>query len=167
MATWTSMTARTVGDLITEADFDALQDNLTFLLGMGNITIQSHDASGNYTTTSTSLTPVDSTNLSVAQTVYGGPVEMEFMCSVSADTAATEVILSFEIDGTDETYGHGLLWVLIQDTNEFVPMTVRFIKEGLSNASHTIRPSWRVDANTGQLKSDSSKQQAVFTVKAH
>lgn len=71
MPTWTSMTNRSAGDTIAEADWDAYQGNLEYLLEPNhdcNIT-----SGSGYTVTGTSFAPLDAA-LDITLTTYGGPV---------------------------------------------------------------------------------------------
>ena len=100
MPDWTLMNDLTTGDLVTEADMDALRGNLEYLLDPNHERIR-RDTS-NYTTTSTSFVDVDATNLVITLETHGGPVLVSLTGAISMAGTGAIVYLDVEVDGTRE-----------------------------------------------------------------
>jgi len=93
MAVWTAMDDLTAGDLVKEADMDAIRGNIEYLHEPNTATI-AHDNSADYSTTSVSYVDVDATNVTLALTTYGGPILI--MATFSA--ANTTLAWGFQFD---------------------------------------------------------------------
>lgn len=121
--------------------------------GYNRIVRSANAGAGNdYTTTSTSLTLVDATNLAMRLECSGVPVRASLRGRISMNTTGNTVLLAFALDGaivdaptTDGQYG-GLSPVTTADIPfnfmwDFAP----------SSGSHLLQPYWRVTAGTATL----------------
>jgi len=69
MPSWTPMADLEMGDIVTEADMDAIRGNIEYLLNPNGDTV---NQSGPYTISTTSYADVDSTNLKITFETNGG-----------------------------------------------------------------------------------------------
>jgi hypothetical protein len=73
MAVWTAMDDLSTGELVTEADMDAIRGNIEYLLDPNSDSV-AYDNSADYTTTSATYVDVDATNVTMSVTTSGGPL---------------------------------------------------------------------------------------------
>ncbi len=99
MPDWTTMRSLATGDLVTEADMEALRGNIEYLLDPSHQRIL-RTAASSYLTTSTTFVDVDSTNLSLSLTTHGGPVLVIFSGCVYGSVTSVRAYLDVAIDGT-------------------------------------------------------------------
>lgn len=151
MATWTTMNNLSTGDLVTEADMDAIRGNIEYLLNP-NEQRQQHTAGSNYTTTSTSFVDVDATNLACTITTNGGPVLVIFTGTITNATVLKVVNLDIDVDGTRESgVSEGLLAVQEPVADYLMNGCFSTLVTGLDAGSHTFKLQWSVDGGTGKL----------------
>jgi hypothetical protein len=112
------------------------------------------DNTGAYSTTSTSLTAVDNTNLRASLTTTGGKVEVYMMGQVYGSTT---LVIGFDIliDGTTYYYNNlgfraGAL-KRVTTAKDHLEIVARI--SGLSAAAHTFDLAWNVNTGTGYLES--------------
>lgn len=109
------------------------------------------DEGSDYTTTSTTFTEVDATNLSLTITTTGGDVLVFFSGSVRM-SANRYGFFNIEVDATDKftNDGHTMIFGTPTDT-ALAPVTMAVLCEGLSAGSHTFQLKWKVGSGGGTL----------------
>jgi len=143
---YTGMKNLAAGDLVTEADMDALRQNLDYL----HLPNAVYTGRGGISTTSTNY--VDIAGLSAVHTAYGGMTNA--FLSVSVVTALMPgIYIAIDIDGTTVAVagyltidiGRGMAVTLVHAT-------------ALASGVHTIKAQWKASAagvtagiSTGQL----------------
>lgn len=138
MASWTTMRDLTTGDLVTEADMDAIRGNIEYLLNPNIDEYIDTNTATSYSTTSTSFVDVDNTNLNLTITTYGGPVLILVMGALRGPAASEYVYLDVSIDGSREgDTTRGL--VAATSTSLQRGSLINMIKTGLSAGSHTFK----------------------------
>lgn len=152
---WTSMTNLSTGDLVSEADMDAIRGNIEYLLDP-NKQIIKHDNGADYTTTSTSFVDVDATNLSLTITTNGGPVLVSAAFTWGANTGNITVYFDLDVDGASYTSSKGVHF-------EYYPASTgshlggfSVLVDGLTAGSHTFKLQWKVGSGTGRIYSNGS-----------
>jgi hypothetical protein len=120
------------------------------------IQIIERNNSGNYTTTSTTLVAVDTTNLRVSLTTTGGTVELFFEGKI--DHSATAAIgFDFHIDGTTWHYNNLGFYAGAIETAAGTPSRMTNLSamiDGLSAGAHTFDLGWRTNSGTATLNSN-------------
>lgn len=101
------------------------------------------DEATDYTTTSTSFSDIDSTDLSMTLTTAGGKLICWFTGVVTV--TANRVALNVSIDGTNQFADDGLIDAGSQLSGG-TPITFIAILENVSAASHVFRLRWKVTA---------------------
>lgn len=143
--TWTS-------DLVTVADFNAqIRDNLIELKDPPG-DFYDVDELADYTTTSTSFTDVDATNLALTITTNGGDVMIWFN-GTFAVTSNNPFFLDVDVDGARAAGDDGIISVRqsLTAVNGAVPMSFVFWVTGLTAGSHTFKLQWKTAAGTVTL----------------
>ena len=157
MTDWTAPRTWSTGDALTAALMnEQLRDNLTVLKDpaseMSELT--------QYSTTSTSWTDVDGTNLSFTITTEGGDVIIGFSGTGQAGAGGqTTAYFDVDIDGTRMGGDDGLIFESGNSaTNEEMYHNLSFVllKEGLSAGSHTFKLQWKVSGGTWYLLGNTS-----------
>lgn len=161
MPSWTTMNDLATGDLVTEADMDAIRGNIEYLLDPNKARVLRNN-SGNYTTTSTAFVDVDATNLAVTLTTNGGPVLVIASGAARNTSSSDATCFDAAVDGTriGADFDQGL--VRVTGTN-YGSMAFAALVTGLSAGSHTFKLQWRVTAATGNLISESGKHPVQFS----
>jgi hypothetical protein len=151
MATWTTMTDLSAGDLVTEADMDAIRGNIEYLLNPNNNGVVR--ASG-YNTTSTSFVDVDATNVKATILTNGGPVLVWVSASFSHSANFGVCNLDIAVDGSRQGSTGGLLASKLNSLNAEPAITIAILATGLSAASHTFKLQWKTNAGTLTLRAN-------------
>lgn len=137
------------GAIVGTSDMNAIGEDLNYLKAMpfDNYLLQE---GADYSTSSTSFTDIDSSDLALSVTTTGGDLEISFYGSFNINTSAF-VYLDVDVDGTRVGLDDGL--VIENLSSGVAGRTVGFIvrKSGLSAAAHTIKLQWKVSANTATL----------------
>lgn len=115
-------------------------------LGESSVT---NRTAGNVTTSSTSL--VDLTDASITLTTKARRIAFAFSCMASNDTANASNVFNINIDGT-LLYGTDGLGFEVNAPNDARIITISGVTATLTEASHTIKVQWKVDAaSTGTV----------------
>lgn len=168
MPDWTAMTNRAAGDVILEADWDAYQGNLEYLLDPNKQTAN-YTAGSHYSTTSGTFANVDGTNLSLTVETHGGPVLVCFTGTLSATGGTTNSpgAFDFTVDGTRFASANtlGLLATRSVGAGEYQNVSFAVLVTGLTAGSHTFTLQWlRVSGDrTLQLCSTAATSPVVFS----
>lgn len=151
--TWVTARTWTAGELITASIMNAhVRDNLNALkTPAGGYSVINEGS--DYTTTSTSFTDIDTTDLSLTFTTAGGDVIIFFCGSMNGGTIgqSTFVDIHESVAGTRLGGDDGLLQIVYATALNVVPVTICYRATGLSAASHTFKMQWKVTANTATL----------------
>jgi len=153
MPDWTLMNDLTTGDLVTEADMDALRGNLEYLLDPNHQRIRRD--SGNYSTTSTTFVDVDSTNLSITLETHGGPVLVSLVGAASMSGASVVTYFDLTVDGVRQGSasgtGDGLLAFGSPASSVRHNVSFGYLITGLPAGTYTFKLQWRVSSSTVYL----------------
>lgn len=153
MPDWTLMNDLTTGDLVTEADMDALRGNLEYLLDPNHQLIR-RDA-GTYSTTSTSFVDVDPTNLALTLETHGGPVLVSLTGAGSMNSIGALTYFDVEVDGvragSSSASGAGLIAYTSPAASTQQNVSFSFLVTGLAAGTHTFKLQWRVSSTTTYL----------------
>lgn len=145
MPTWTSMTNRSAGDTITEADWDAYQGNLEYLLSP-NASAAKYNAGSHYSTTSGSFANVDATNVAATITTYGGPVLVWFngVLTATGGTTSSDGAFDVTVDGTRYASAntYGIIRTAVLGSGVFLSVSFTVLVTGLAAGSHTFILQW-------------------------
>lgn len=145
---WAAMSNKATGDLVTEADMDAIRGNIEYLLdpSKGRVVV----ASGTYSTTSTSFVAVNAA-VSITLETHGGPVFISASGVVSVDTTPHLVKIGINIDGT--VYPSSTLggYAASQANTDFLGQWHITDIVPLAAGSHTIQLVWNIDAGTATM----------------
>lgn len=150
---WTTPPTWATNDIPSATDLNnLLRDNANYLLsGRPNNQVL-RDNGANYTTTSTSFSNVDGTNVSITLTVISGKVLIWF--NGGASNGAGSTFFDVTVDGT--RVGSGFTGGLCIQSQTFSSPVGFFVEvTGLSAGSHIFNLQWRVNANTGVLRAGS------------
>lgn len=149
--TWTAPTTRTTGELITASIWNTdVVDNLAYLFDPNGA---EYVAAGTLTTTSTSFTDIDGTNmkLTVSTTQANAPVTIGFSAAATADAAAI-VYFDIDIDGTREGETTvGLHHFYGSNAAQYHPVGFVWRTSIASAGSHIFKMKWKVSTSTGRL----------------
>lgn len=151
MPSWTTMNDLTTGDLVTEADMDALRGNIEYLLSPN--TAQVLRDSGDLTTTSTAF--VDAAGLSLALVTHGGPVLVIFSGTIRSSGGVT-IYLDLDVNGTRQGGTKGLVYDYLPTSGSRTNAAFALLLTGLAAGTHTIALQWCVSGGTGTLDASSS-----------
>lgn len=139
--TWAS------GELVTATMLnDEVRDQDISLKQPASFTVDVDEAS-DYSTTSTSWTDIDATDLSVSITTAGNAVEVTFSGNLYFNGAGGYYgLLDLAVDGTRHAGDDGRIVFGSPGTtvNVAIPVTVKWVVRGLSAGSHTFKLQWRV-----------------------
>lgn len=112
---------------------------------------------GNYTTTATSFTDVDATNLSLTITTNGGTVAVGFVGTLENGGSGNRVYLEVDIDsGTAALSGGQLSITRVGINDQSLPFGFVAMVEGLSAGAHTFKLQWAVSSGIGKLYASTS-----------
>ena len=148
MPTWTTMNDLSTGDLVTEADMDAIRGNIEYLLNP-NEDNTAYLKGSNISATNNTWQDVDATNLSLTITTYGGPVLIYF--SGMAYVAASNIVY-FDIDINGTRYANTTKGIAKCFQTYAIGEHVAFavIDNSLAAGSHTITLQWCGSTTNGQ-----------------
>lgn len=158
MATWTAMDNLATGDLVTEADMDAIRGNIEYLLDPNADAIL-YNNTADYTTTSATMVDVDATNLSITITTNGGPVLVTFSGAAQHNLARStgfDVAVDGTAQGATFTYGINMVTTNANTLNLYMPVSFAILITGLSAASHTFKLQWNTGGATAKLASQAA-----------
>lgn len=161
---WNTLADLTTGQIVTETHMDEIRENIEYLHSPNKDLVE-HNEGSDYTTTSTSFVDVDATDLSQTLTTTGGNVLVLCQVVVLSGTAAN-TYFDVDIDGTRFGTANtlGLATWKVNDANDFGSITLAFIVDGLSAASHTFKLQWRVSAGTTTMYSTTANYPVIFHV---
>lgn len=137
--TWTA-------EVLTSSDLNThLRDNLSALKNPPSDFYTFNEGS-DYTTTSTSFTNVDGTDLSFTIVTYGGDLIVHFdgYCA----NGAGYVLLDVTIDGVRQFGDDGAIKTLV---NSGGPISFTRIISGIAAGSRVVNLVWKVAAGTGTM----------------
>jgi len=158
MPDWTTMNDLSTGDLVTEADMDAIRGNIEYLLDPNHQRIR-RDA-GNYTTTSTSFVDVDAANLRISLETHGGPVLVCLTGAASMNGVGALMYFDVEVDGVREgsplATGAGLLALSSISSGTQVNIGFAHLVTGLAAGTHVLKLQWHVSSITATLHAASN-----------
>lgn len=108
--------------------------------------------STNYTTTSTSFTDVDATNMALALTHAGATRARVMLVGVLNSSTRANTSLDLLIDGTSVSGGEGIL-IVRPDSADSDNLNASFtwITEAQTAASHTYKLQWKTASGTATL----------------
>ena len=159
MPDWTLMNDLSTGDLVTEADMDALRGNLEYLLDPNHQRIRRDDA-GDYATTSTVFVDVDATHLTLTLETHGGPVLVFLTGTASMSGVGSLTYFDVAVDGvragTPSASGAGLTTFTSPAASTQHNVSFSFLVTGLAAGVHTFKLQWRVGSTTGYLYANSN-----------
>ena len=145
--TWTTPITFVALDTLEAAQLNAMQDNLNYLKNMPAEIDELTSGSANGTTTSTTFTAIDGTNLSITLTTKeNGDILVGFSGVFNA--SAGYIMLTLEVDGVDVGPTDGLASMA---TGQVDTMSFVYLVTGLTAGSHTIKPKWKVTTGTGTI----------------
>lgn len=142
--TWTTPRTWVTGELVTSTIMNAhVRDNLDALKAPPTEHYEANEGS-DYTTTSTSLVDVDSTNLALSLTTYGGDVVISFHGMIKR-SAAGFVFLDVEIDDGDTPVMAGGDDGIVGSGVATTPVCIGFTRliTGLAAGSYVFSLQWR------------------------
>lgn len=146
---WTSPKTWTNEPLLASDLNTHLRDNLDALKSPPR---DAYQATSDYTTTSTTFTNVDGTNMSFTITTNGGDIHVGFFGTITNGAASNENYFTCTIDGNDQSVNsQGLVGARSVDANDYNAVGFHFVATGFSAASHTINLQWRTSGNTVTL----------------
>ena len=158
---WTTPRTWVAGEVVTASQLNAhVRDNLNFLLNGRILSYIVRAGSSDYTTTSTSFTPVDTTNLRITATPNSGRVVLvatgHWKHSSSTGKLYGDFILdaagaATRVGGTD-----GLALQVMSSVGAAWPFMLIGLFTGLSVASHTFDLAWKTDSNTATMENNPS-----------
>ena len=163
---WTTPRTWVIGELVTKTMLDThLRDNLLALKDPPSAQVM-RDNAGAYTTTSTTLVPVDDVNLKATLTTYGGDVLVWFAGTFSA-ASGTNMVLDIRVDGTDRL-GDGFDGLAAQalGTSKTIVAIPPVIVPGLDAGEHSFELLWRTTGATIRLHADTTSGTALDNVPA-
>jgi len=145
---WETMQDLTTGDIVTEADMDAIRGNIEYLLEPNS---DADDSVADFTTTSTSFVDVGAAYTRTV-TSFGGPLLILFTVSVDYDSA-TYTKFEVDIDGSPYS-GNGVDGIAGSRTDSSNNDTVTIlIRAEVDAGAHTIKLQWRSQpAGTSAIK---------------
>jgi hypothetical protein len=152
---WSTPPTFSTSELVPASKLTQLSDDLSYLLNRPKASTF-RDNGATYTTTSTSFTPIDSTNLSYAINMSGSVALITVLGQTDDNGTNQTLFFDIEVDAvrlgagaTDGLCGnqHGT----ISAADDSLSMAV--IRSGLTASSHTFRPVWRVSGGTGRIHS--------------
>lgn len=150
--------------VVTKADLDDyLSENINYLKNTPSA-LYDCDESSDYTTTSTTFTTVDSTNLNFTIETAGGDVEIHFHGVVKGSASASRVWFDVEVDGSNLAGDDGLTGVVFEAgalTTE-MPVALCVRATGLSAGDHTFKLVWKVSSGTATLYAGAGTSNADF-----
>jgi hypothetical protein len=106
---------------------------------------------GDYTTTSTTFTNVDGTNMSFTKTTGAHRVRVGFIGSVYLSSTNT-IAFDVTIDGTRVGGDYGIAIWNVASAGNAIPIAFTYLSDVLTAASHTFVLQWKVTAGTGTIE---------------
>ncbi len=109
------------------------------------------DNAGDYTTTSTSFTDIDGTNLSLSLTTTGGDVLVWFTLEVQNNSAGNYTFFDVDVDsGTliGAGFAGGITQFQTGTADRIMNVCAIAVVTGLSAGSHTFDLQWQVEGGT-------------------
>jgi hypothetical protein len=151
-ATWaTPVKTWADNNLVAASDLNAeIRDRMDFLKSPPTAQYTLNQAS-DYTTTSTSFVDVDGTNLVLTITTAGGDVLIGFSGLVGNNGNTQNVLFDVLLDGVRIGGDDGLIGMRTAAAGAASPVSLLFLKTGLSAGSHTFKLQWRTTATTATL----------------
>jgi hypothetical protein len=147
---WTTPATFTSGQVVSAADLNAqVRDNMAYLLSRPAQMIQRTQASS-YTTTSTTFTNVDGTNLIINLTTSGSRVLLGFNGIFLSGVNNQRTFYDVTIDGVrfNSVSNLGIVNTRPQTAGEYEHVAFQVISAPLTPGSHTYRLQWRCDFNS-------------------
>lgn len=149
---WTAPATWTANQLIGASDLNTqVRDNLNYLLG--GRTIGSKTSAVSASTSSTTFVDIDATNLIITQTLTSTRALCVLVAPMYQNTAGSYVYFDFVVDSTSRIGGTNGIFGFSPAAagGYYMPGVVVGIFTGLTAASHTFKPQWKVSANVGGL----------------
>lgn len=170
---WTTPKTWSVDELLSAANYNThIRDNLNALKAPPSHVIE-RDNTALYSTTSTTMVAVDTTNLRASITTTGGDVWVHFTGTIHADAATgRRAYFDLSIDGAaaryvGQGYAGGYCGGAVTSTIAQL-VSIDWLITGLAAGAHTFDIMWMADAGTLYLHADkvdalaSNEQPAVL-----
>lgn len=147
---WSSPRTWSAGELVTASLFNThLRDQLNALKAPPTDYYNVDEAS-NYTTTSTSFTDVDATDLALSITTTGGDILVMFSGSYNVNNTIGRLFLEIDLDGSAQAtndgalayYGNGITNI----DGAILPISFQRWLFGVSAGAHVIKLQWKVSS---------------------
>lgn len=151
--TWSSVYTWSAGEQLTASKFNThLRDKFTALKTPAHGYSILNEAS-DYTTTSTSFTDIDATDLALTVTVGPGKILVGFSATVANSTAGNSagVTLELLVDGVAVGGDDGILKVASPAAAAQVCIAFTRILPAPGAGSHTFKLQWKVGAGTATM----------------
>lgn len=165
---WSTPRTWSAAEVVTASLMNThVRDNLNYLFAGVYSTYMSDE--GDYTTTSTTFTPVDSTGFAPSVTFTGTRGRASFVGVIAYSAASQGIVFDVEVDGVSISGGDGIAGARCissgaTDVHDNIAFDVPFT---VTAGARTVRLVWRVSGGTGTLKSNAGGIMGirpVFTV---
>lgn len=120
----------------------------------------------NLTFTSTTHTPVDTTNLSITETIGARAVLLQFSCRWSHSSASGTGSFSFEIDGTNvlpSTSVNAIYHMQVTGASTSMACILSYVAS-VSSGSHTFKPTVKTSGATLTVHQTASTDFVSFSI---
>lgn len=150
---WTTPNTVAANDAISAANHNTyIRDNLLYLFSQRAIATVNYSHSADYTTTSTSFTAVDTTNLRLTATIRSGRALLSVSCEWFVTyTAGYKIYADILVDGTTRLGGTNGIIAWENKNSNSDRCSFLYPATGLSDGSHTFDLCWKVSAGTGSI----------------
>lgn len=119
--------------------------------------------SGDYTVgAGGSFADVDTSNVTITFTTGARRVRLVLQASGGNGTSGGSTMLDFTVDGTRVGSNQGLLIHTTPTASNNQNLSMEYITDVLSAASHTFRVQWKADTGTGTLRANTTTTPLVF-----
>lgn len=144
---WVTMADLTTGDIVTEADMDAMRQNVDFLREKP-VAVSLQESGTDYATSSTAFVDIDATNLVLSVTVPDCVLMAVFEAAMIGNSNVAYVDLLVNAARRGGTYG---LRSFSGASTEYHSVTVTHIWS-VAAGTYIIKPQWRVSSNSATIK---------------
>lgn len=122
-------------------------------------------AAGDYTTTSTSFTAVDATNLTLSITLFAvHRVSITLVGTCANSTLGDTVRFDVAVDGTRLGGVNGITGLKEAVAGDEYPLSINYLTDPLSAGTHTFQLQWFASAATATLSANSAGTPLRFAV---
>jgi hypothetical protein len=152
---WTAPNTAVAGNVISAADHNTyLRDNLIYLFSQRPSAHLLYAGATDYTTSSASFVPVDTTNLRLTATVNSGRFMALAYAHLSGSTSEMRIYLDLLLDSTTRAGGaSGVLNQVIGVSGSGTYPVLAIARfTGLATGSHTFDLVWRTSGVLGYIR---------------